>query len=279
MIFPSNAHTHSTFCDGISTLEEMVSMAEQKQFVSLGFTGHAGQGFDEAYSMMSGRQEAYFEGIKALQKKTSLKLYAGLELDIKAYPEWIKKAEETAEYIIASNHYAVEVDENGVSIAYDGEPIALKNYVNKHKDGDGLSLANQYFQEVVDAVLKLKPDIIGHFDLIRKHAKPLNLFDENDIAYKKLASEMLEKLGKSGAILEVNTGGMARGYLNLPYPTYELLAQWKEMGGEITLTSDCHLAKNLTFAFEEVLSQIKKLGYKQVLYLGNGNSLWESYSL
>jgi len=36
-----NLHTHSTFCDGIDTPEEMIKVAIEKGFVSLGFSGHS----------------------------------------------------------------------------------------------------------------------------------------------------------------------------------------------------------------------------------------------
>ena len=36
-----NLHTHSTFCDGIHTPEQMVQFALQKGFTSLGFSGHS----------------------------------------------------------------------------------------------------------------------------------------------------------------------------------------------------------------------------------------------
>ena len=43
MRFLSNAHTHSTFCDGKNPPEEMIRAAEKLGFVSLGFSGHASQ--------------------------------------------------------------------------------------------------------------------------------------------------------------------------------------------------------------------------------------------
>ena len=39
-ILNSNAHTHTTFCDGKNTVEEMVQAAIDRNFVSLGFSVH-----------------------------------------------------------------------------------------------------------------------------------------------------------------------------------------------------------------------------------------------
>ena len=41
MAILSNAHTHTTFCDGKNTAEEMVQAALDNGFVSLGFSGHS----------------------------------------------------------------------------------------------------------------------------------------------------------------------------------------------------------------------------------------------
>ena len=43
----SSAHVHTTFCDGKSTAEELAVRACELGFVSLGFTSHAPQTFDE----------------------------------------------------------------------------------------------------------------------------------------------------------------------------------------------------------------------------------------
>mgnify|MGYP002530003817 CR=1 FL=1 len=66
MRFLSNAHTHSTFCDGKNPPEEMIRAAERLGFVSLGFSGHASQGFDWEYSMTAETQKSYLETVRAL---------------------------------------------------------------------------------------------------------------------------------------------------------------------------------------------------------------------
>ena len=67
MSFASNAHTHSRWCDGADTILEMVEAARGLGFVSLGFSSHARQGFDPAYSMAPDAQAGYFAELRALQ--------------------------------------------------------------------------------------------------------------------------------------------------------------------------------------------------------------------
>ena len=67
MTFSSNAHTHSRWCDGADAIPAMVEAARALGFVSLGFSGHAWQGFDPDYSMAPDVQAGYFAELRALQ--------------------------------------------------------------------------------------------------------------------------------------------------------------------------------------------------------------------
>lgn len=72
-------------------------------------------------------------------------------------------------------------------------------------------MARDFFAIEVNALLRDRPQIIGHFDLLRKYAARLSLFDEADPAYRRLALSALEQAFPCGGVLEINTGGMARG--------------------------------------------------------------------
>jgi len=278
MAFLSCAHTHSTYCDGRYSLREMIAAAAKCGFVSLGFSGHAAQGFDFPYSMSYENQRAYFDELRALQKEPlPLRLWAGLEVDAFAGEKEHEMSKE-ADYIIGSTHY-MWAERGGDSVAVDGDPVKLKAHVDTVYHGDGLAAAKRYFEVMSDFMLRQKPDIIGHFDLVRKYAGKLGLFDESDPAYRKIALDALEKSFPSGSVLEVNTGGMARGYLPTPYPTMELLCAWREMGGKVTITSDCHDLHFLTHAYDTAEAMIKQAGYKSVMMLGTGSELWEEIPL
>lgn len=279
MPFLSNAHTHSTFCDGKNTLEEMIAAARAHGFVSLGFSGHAAQGFDFSYSMSPEHQQAYFDAVHTLQKtETGLRIWAGLELDALAGEAEKAAARQQADYLLGSTHYLCTGDTD-TCVAVDGWPDRLKAYTDAVFVGDGLAMARRYFEIETDFLLSMKPDVIGHFDLVRIHAGKLGLFDESTPAYRKIALNALERAFACGGVLEVNTGGMARGYLPTPYPTFELLCAWREMGGRVTITSDCHYAHLLTHWFDEAMQMLAKAGYNQVMHLGCGDVLWDSFEL
>ena len=215
MTFPSNAHTHSRWCDGADAIPAMVEAARALGFVSLGFSGHACQGFDPDYSMAPDVQAGYFAELRALQAAPEPgfpRLWAGLELDALAHPDCRRAACAEADYLIGSAHYLCE-SYAGAPVAVDGEPVLLRRYVDEVYHGDGLAMARDYFAIEITSLLRDRPQIIGHFDLLRKYAASLSLFHEADSAYRRLALSALERAFPCGGVLEINTGGMARGYL------------------------------------------------------------------
>ena len=278
MRFLSNAHTHSTFCDGKNPPEEMIWAAERLGFVSLGFSGHASQGFDWEYSMTAETQKSYLETVRALGRTAKLRVWAGLEQDTAA-PEALKaENRRAADYVIGSAHY-VSLDFHGRTVAVDGDPTLLRQYVHEECGGDGLELARQYFDVHASGLLRDRPDVIGHFDLVRKYALSEGILDENSTEYRRLALDALEKAFPCGGVLEVNNGAIARGYRDDPYPTAELLTAWREMGGRVTITSDCHDAAKLDCAFERAVELLRQTGYRTVLRLGTGEERWQEEKL
>ena len=279
MTFVSNAHTHSRWCDGLDAIPDMVEAARALGFVSLGFSSHARQGFDPAYSMAPDAQAGYFAELRALQGEPGLpRLWAGLELDALAHPDCRREAFAHADYVIGSAHYLCE-SYGGAPVAVDGDPVLLRRYVDEVYHGDGLAMARDYFAIEVKALLRDRPQIIGHFDLLRKYAARLSLFDEAAPASRRLALSALEQAFPCGGVLEINTGGMARGYLTTPYPTLELLCAWRELGGQITLTSDCHDRRYLAHAFPQAAALARQAGFRTALRLGAGTKLWEETTL
>ncbi len=282
MTFLSNAHTHTTFCDGKSTAEEMLSAAQQLGFVSLGFSGHAMQGFDWECCMSVEGQAAYFAQLRAMrtrlsQARVSPKLYIGLEQDAMVPAAEKVKNRAACDYIITSTHYFPE-SLDGEWVAVDGSAELLLRYIQRHFNGDALAMAQTYFSLHAQAVVTDQPDIIGHFDLVRKYASKIGL-DTGCKAYRTMAAEALAKAKPGCNLLEVNTGGIARGYETTPFPSAFLLDVWRDLGGDVTLTSDCHNAAQLDCAFAETLKLLKAHGYRRVLRLGTGTALWDEVPL
>ena len=82
-----NYHTHTTYCDGKSTPEEIVLEAIRLGMDTIGFSGHAPCPGAEDYSVRD--LEGYNECIERLKDKYSdkIKILRGIERDIFAYDD------------------------------------------------------------------------------------------------------------------------------------------------------------------------------------------------
>lgn len=61
-----NLHSHTTYCDGKNTPEEMVLAAMDRGFDVFGFSGHSYTAFDESYCMSRSTTDAYEQEVRRL---------------------------------------------------------------------------------------------------------------------------------------------------------------------------------------------------------------------
>ena len=66
-----NLHSHTTFCDGKNSAEEMVVSAIDHGFDVFGFSGHSYTPFDESYCMSLAEPLNTERKSKGLQKNTN----------------------------------------------------------------------------------------------------------------------------------------------------------------------------------------------------------------
>ena len=70
----TSLHTHSTFSDGKSTMEEQVLSAIEKGFASVGFSDHSYTNFDLSYCMKQEQVPAYRQNILDLAKEHNVEV-------------------------------------------------------------------------------------------------------------------------------------------------------------------------------------------------------------
>ena len=258
-----NLHTHSTWCDGENAPEEIVLSALEKGFSSIGFSGHGNTHFDLRYCMKD--EEGYRNEIKKLKEKykKEIEIYLGIEEDM-----WDNKNREDYDYIIGSCHYAKKDDQYfSVDSGIDYFSRCVKAF-----DNNPLLMAESYFENFCGYILKRKPDIVGHFDLITKwdEVEGGGFFADSK-EYAALSEKYLKSVVNCGSIFEVNTGAMARGLRTTPYPYENLLGIILKEGADVIISSDSHSKDTLDFGFNEVKALLKEIGFKHTMAL----SKWE----
>lgn len=256
-----NYHTHTIMCDGKDTARAMVEQAIKLGMSALGFSGHGYTPFDLCYCLKD--ENEYRNEITALkvEYQDKLQIYLGIEEDILSPVQ-----REKYDYIIGSSHYVVL---NGEYITLDASRETFLHALDC-VGGDIVELGNIYYNGFCEYLESRKPDIIGHFDLITKFCDVVDNKIFNDGRYDKVASDYVERAINVGAIFEVNTGAMARGLRNSPYPSKNLLQLIKNKNGKIMLSSDCHDLTKLNYRFAETIAYLKSLGFNFAYALLDG---------
>lgn len=254
MMLRANFHTHSTYCDGKNTLEEMVRSAIEKGMTAIGFSGHAYTPHDGSFCMSQEGTKQYQAEIAALQAKyqDKIDIYCGLELD------YFSVADTKAfDYTIGSVHYVLK---DGIYHDVDLCEEQFIKSVDTCWGGDAVLFAVDYFKLVGEIVQKTDADIIGHFDLVTKFNEGGKLFDETDPRYVAAWKAALEVLIPTGKLFEVNTGAISRGWRTAPYPAKPILREIAAMGGKVIITSDSHNKDTVDFGFAEAIEYAKSCG-------------------
>lgn len=238
-------HTHTSYCDGKNTPEEMIEAAIEKGLKTIGFSGHCYTFFDERYCMSIPNVIKYLSEINALKEKykNKIKILCGIEQDY--YSNFSIMG---FDYVIGSVHY-IKCGEEYIPV--DEDKKILTDAADKYFGGDIYSLCEEYFRCVSDVVGKTDADIIGHFDLISKFNEDGSLFDENNPRYVNAYRSAIDTLIPTDRPFEVNTGAISRGYRTHPYPSRAQLEYIAKQGGCVILTGDTHQKENLCFEFEK----------------------------
>lgn len=256
----SNLHTHTTFSDGKNTPEEVVLAAIERGFVSIGFSDHSFTGFDTSYCISD--NEGYISTINDLKEKykNDIQIYLGIEEDAHAplkHPHY--------DYVIGSSHYCL-VD----GVYYPVDSLEGFTKLQTIFSNDPSEMAEAYYNNFTTYILKYKPNIVGHFDLLTKYDElntPYFLGNEN---YNKIAEGYLNKIVSYGGIFEVNTGAISRGYRKTPYPANNLLRIIKENGASVILSADSHDANSIDCSFDDSKAILRDIGFTHAVCLYNG---------
>ena len=265
MVYPQNLHTHTIFCDGKDDVEGMILHAEAQGLRSIGFSGHSHCHYVKSASSMSAETTKRYKEEIARQKKRyegRMEVFCGLEFD-----QYSDDDLQGYDYVIGTNHYLKLGDE---FVGFDRTKEQVKDIINKYFDGDGLRFAREYYRQLAQLPAYGNFDIVGHFDLITKNNENGELFDETSPAYQQYALECLHALAEKIHVFEINTGAMARGYRQTPYPRAFLLKEMQKLGVGITISSDCHDGRFLTHGFDRALELCKECGVQELQVLTKG---------
>ena len=264
----SNCHTHTVFCDGKNTPEEMVQSAIQKGFVCLGFSFHCPMTPDACWTIRPEKLGDYTAEIRRLQEQYAdkLEILHGVELD----RDFCGVDPKQFDYVIASVHQLTKGEQH---FDVDETAETLQACCSAFYGGDWFSLAADYYERLSSFVVDVQPTVVGHYDLIEKFNEHGALFDSNDPRYLAIAKIHIDRILAHcpNVLFEVNTGAMYRCGKAQPYPMAPLLRYLREKGAKVIVTSDSHNTASLDFAFDTALASIRAAGFREVYELRRQN--------
>lgn len=252
-----NLHTHTTYCDGKDTVEEMINAAIDKGFGGIGFSGHSYMFYSPSHSMSIEGTEKYKAEVTAMKDKYKDKIDVFLGLEFDAYSVVDLSG---YDYLIGSFHYLKIGDEY---VGFDRSAEEVARIINVYFGGDGMAFAKESYRQFAELTKYGNFDIIGHFDIITKNIEKVKFFDTDSEEYLKYAFEALDTMRGKIPFFEVNTGAISRGYRTTPYPMKNILKQMKEWGFGAIISSDCHDSKYLDCAFGDARNILLECGFSE----------------
>jgi histidinol-phosphatase (PHP family) len=205
--------------------------------------------------------EAYVAEARKLRARVAgqIDLLVGFETERLPPDNWVGRMSELRarfepDYIVGSVH-----DVDGLVIDY--TPDATREVADAKGGMESLRL--QYFDAVKDLVSTLKPEVVGHIDLIRKFDGHNPSFSAQ--VYRRI-DEALEAVKSVGGVLEVNCATHRRG-LGPVYPLPPILERARSMGIGVTLGDDGHGAHDVGVGLDASMRAIAAAGYAEVHYL------------
>lgn len=276
----TNFHTHSTWCDGKNTVEEMIVGAIERKFDAIGFTSHAMFPYFEDWSLGPKAAKEYVACVRAAAEKYAkyIKVYCGLETDYLpgvTTPEKSRYADYGLDYIIGSLHWALAdyspqpgmrnpfrsespIGPDGLLahafVSVDHTPQILADGLRDSFGGSPRALITAYHEQLREMVSSFDFDILGHPDLYRKYNVKHPFFDETESWYREELVKSADAIAASGKLVEVNTGAIGRGWRDDAYPSDEFRALLRERGVKFVLNSDSHSVDSLDAGFAKYAS-------------------------
>ena len=279
------------FCDhGKGTLREIVVAAVSRGYHTFGVTEHAPR-FHERYlypeeaaigwdiEKVQRDFEAYARESAALVANCGLRiadcglknenatapqafcLLRGFEVEVVPPGDYGRLMNELRErhgfdYVVGSVHWVNDVITDHSKAKFD-EAAA--------KCGGQEALAVRYYEQVAEMVEAIRPEVVGHLDVIRKYASPRQAVETPRA--RDAAREALCVIRKYGCILDVNTAGLRKG-LGSPYPAPWLLRMAvHDFDIGVCFGDDSHSPEDVGAGIIETRQYLLENGVEHITYL------------
>ena len=276
------------FCDhAVGTLRETVEAAIAFGYHTFGISEHAPRS-EERFLYSEERRrgwsvetlaemfDAYAQEVHLLAREYADRIVILRGFEAEVIPDDSYRHEMQAlraaydwDFVVGSVHYVREIQIDGHREEYQRAIDAC---------GGLEAFVVEYYDAVASMATALRPEVIGHLDLVRRFAENDTPLDTPAMA--RAANGALEAIRDVGAVLDVNTAGIRKG-LGSPYPAPWLVARAKDVGVGLCFGVDSHGPEQVGEGLEEAREYLRQLGVDALTgwTRRDGERVRESFSL
>lgn len=215
----------------------------------------------------------YYNHAKRLQRDCSgIKLLVGAEvehIDSRYYPFIAElRSKYELDMVVGSIHHV-----RAIPIDY-----SLDKWIEaRNVCGGDLQYFEQYFDDQYEMLQQIRPDVVGHFDLIKLFARHehCSLDFENLSNYPTIWSKIERNIDYAvniGSLIEINSAAIRKGWTT-PYPSAEIAKLMVTKGAKFCLSDDSHGVAQVALNYHKSAAYLREtLGVNTVYYLEKDHS-------
>lgn len=121
-----------------------------------------------------------------------------------------------------------------------------------------------YFDAQHELVRRLKPMVIGHFDLIRLWCEDVKFQDYPEV-WAKIERNVKEVI-EYGGLFEVNAAAFRKGWSSA-YPQKDVLQLILSLGGHLTISDDSHAPESVGLHYDKLYHYLRDNNVDKLWYL------------
>lgn len=257
-----NLHTHTQFCDGRSSIDQMARAAVEQGFTTIGFTPHSPIPIPSPCNMKASDVPEYFREVNLARERYGdrCRILAGMEIDY-LNPDWCAASPYFVnldlDFAISSVHFIPDREGNYIDI--DGPYDRFARNMDEHFHGDIRYVVETFFDQSTQMLERGGFTILGHFDKIAMNAAQFDTELENHTWYQNIIGQYIDKIIDSGVTIEINTKAYDKIGRFFPHERY-----WEGLinaGVPIVVNSDAHQADRLNASRMVAIDKLSALGY------------------
>ncbi|KAJ3022442.1 UNVERIFIED_CONTAM: histidinolphosphatase [Siphonaria sp. JEL0065] len=278
---PVSLHSHSgQYCKHAKgTLRDVVLQAIELGFTAYGLSEHMPRTrqqdmYPEELELnmepkdTSNQFSAFLQEARSLQLefKDKIHLLVGMETELihssTLFEATSLVSNNNLDYLVGSVHHV-----NEIPIDFDlptftrAESFAFSKAGNPSDVSATECIFRDYFDAQYELLQNLKPQVVGHFDLIGMY-RPDHVL--SPVLWEKIKRNV-EVIVQYAGIVEINSRAWKKG-LEFAYPRKSIIEYMKSRGVKFCLSDDSHGPSDVGMHYSRLLEYIKEVGIDTIYY-------------